>query len=174
MAEGTHARILACLLGGLVLIWALAGCGDDSDADAEGNPSAGSAQTRVLSAEESKELLRRLPYRYEFREVPKPAGAEAAVAGRAVGPHNTVLNFGVSLGRHTKGVPVPGAGTAESYGYSRGGFIFTTDMFVRGPDGRLVPGPQFKTRAQWREVARMEVLMTDKLCKAATGEPCPI
>lgn len=172
MAEITHARLLVCLLSGVALLWTLAGCGDDADTVSASADDVG--ETRVLSAEESKQLLRRLPYRYEFHEVPKPPGAKAAVAGRAIGPHHTVLNFGIALGRRIKGVPVPGAGTAESYGYSRGGFIFTTDMFVRGPGGRLVPGPQFKTEAQWREASHMEVMMTDKLCKAATGEPCPI
>ena len=174
MAEVKTARPPAWLLCGITLIWALTGCGSSADAGAEETVSVEIGKTRVLSAGESRQLLRQLPYRYEFRKVPKPEGAEAALAGRAVGPHHTVLNFGIALGRRTEGVPVPGAGTTESFSYPRGGFVFTTDTFVRGPDGHLVPGPQFETAAQWRESSRMEVMMTDKLCKAATGEPCPI
>jgi hypothetical protein len=171
MAEAGGKALLTYLVVGIAAAWALAGCG----ANLEGSPVGGaSGETHVLSVEESKQALRQLSYRYKFRRVPNPLGAEAAVAGRAIGPHHTVLNFGISLGRRTKGVPVQGVGTAESYGYSRGGFTLTTDMFVRSPSGRLVPGPQFKTEAQWREASHMEVMMTDKLCKAATGKPCPI
>lgn len=147
------------------------GCGDD--AGAEGDIAGGSGETRVLDAKETEQLLRQLPYRYKFRGVATPKGAEAAVAGHAVGRHRTILNFGIALGHGHYGVPVPRAGISESYGYSRGGFIFTTDTQVRGPDGRLEPGPQFKTAAQWREASHMEVVMTDKLCLAATGEHCP-
>ena len=163
--------------GGLV-VWLLcaaalasvgSGCaGGDAEAD-----NLASGDTHVLGVEETKQLLRQLPYRYEFRSVPTPEGADNAVAGRAVGPHKTVLNFGIALGRGHVGVPVPRAGIAESYGYQRGGFIFTTDTFVKGSNGRLEPGPQFKTAAQWREASRMEVKMTDRLCREATGEPCP-
>lgn len=145
------------LLGISALTCAVVGCGEAS----------------VLGAREAEHLLRQLPYRYEFREVPTPEGAEAAVAGRATGRHRTVLNFGIALGHGHYGVPVPRAGISESYGYPRGGFIFTTDTFVKGPDGRLKPGPQFKTAAQLHEASHMEVMMTDKLCLAATGDHCP-
>ncbi len=132
-----------------------------------------SGETRVLSAKETKRLLRQLPYRYEFRQVAKPEGAEAAVAGRAVGRHRTILNFGIALGHGHMGVPVPRAGTEESYGYPKGGFIFTDDSLIRGSNGRLESNPHFHTAAQWREAGHMEVMMTDKLCLAATGEHCP-
>jgi hypothetical protein len=167
MIELGRLRLLVCLLGIAALAWATTGCGG---AGAEG---AGSDGAGVLSAKETKRLLRQLPYRYTFRSVATPKGAEAAVAGRAIGTHRTVFNFGVALGHGHYGVPVPRAGTIDSYGYPKGGFIFTGDSLIKGPDGRVIVNPRFKTAAQWREAGHMEVMMTDKLCLAATGKHCP-
>jgi hypothetical protein len=166
-------RILrpSCILVVVILAYVPAGCSDD--AGAEGEESRRSGDTRVLNAKETKRLLRRLPFRYEFRKVPTPKDEEAAVAGKVFGRYNTMLNFGIALGRGHHGVPVPRAGTLDSYGYPRGGFIFTGDSLIRGPRGRIVANPRFRTRAQWREAGHMEVMMTDKLCLAATGEHCP-
>ncbi|HEU5254277.1 MAG TPA: hypothetical protein VFU16_13230 [Solirubrobacterales bacterium] len=169
MAKGARLRFLVYLLSGVALAGVAMGCGED----AEGETSADAGETRVLSATETKQLLHQLTYRYKFRQVATPEGAEAAVAGRVFGPHHTVLNFGVALGHGNHAVPVPRAGTAESYGYPRGGFIFTTDTFIKGSDGRLVPNPKLKTAAQWRQASDIEVKMTDKLCLAATGGHCP-
>ncbi len=150
---------LLCVLISLVvaLAYVLAGCGE----------------TPVLSAKETKRLLGQLPYRYKFRQVAKPEGADATVAGRAVGRHRTILNFGIALGHGHMGVPVPRAGTEESYGYPRGGFIFTDDILITEPDGDLESNPHFHTAAQLNEATSMAVAMTDKLCLAATGEHCP-
>lgn len=167
MVETARLQLFGCLFGIAVLAWAITGCG--SDTNAEG---AGSGST-VLSAKKTKRLLRQLPYRYKFRSVPTPRGAEAAVAGRAVGPHRTILNFGIALGHGHKAVPVPKAGTIYSYGYLGGGFIFTSDEFIEGLHGRMVPNPQLHSAAQWDQVSNMSVSMTDKLCLAATGEHCP-
>ena len=166
MVELGRLRPLVCLLGMAVLVWAITGCGGAAGA-------AGSGETKVLSAKETKRLLRQLPYRYTFRPVAKPKEAEAAVAGRAVGRHRTVVNFGIALGHGHYGIPVPRAGTEESYGYPRGGFIFTDDLFIKGSDGRLESNPHFHTAPQWNEATSMSVAMTDKLCLAATGEHCP-
>jgi hypothetical protein len=114
-----------------------------------------------------------LPYRYKFRSVTKPEGAEAAVAGQAVGRRRTKVKFGIALGHGNKAVPVPRAGTRYSYGYPKGGFIFTSDLLIEAPDGRLIPNPQIRTTAQQNEASEMTVAMTDKLCLAATGEHCP-
>jgi len=152
-------------------MWAIAGCG--GDAGAEGGIAGGSGEARVLSAKETKQLLRKLPYRYEFRQVATPEGAETAVAGRAMGRHRTIINFGIALGHGYKAVSVPQAGTRYSYGYSRGGFIFTSDLLIEGSDGRLAPNPQLRTAAQQNEASEMTVTMTDRLCLAATGEHCP-
>jgi hypothetical protein len=165
MAEARRLGCLACLVGAAALALAAVGCGESGSADFDG--------TRVLSKKETVQLLRRLPYHYEFRPVATPKDADAAVAGRAVGPHRTVVNFGIALGRGYYGVPVPGAGISEVYGYTRGGFIFTDDLRVKGPDGRFEANPHLHTAAQWRESGHMDVEMTDKLCLAATGEHCP-
>ena len=127
----------------------------------------------MLGGKETKQLLRQLPYHYEFKPVSQPDGAEAAVAGLAIGRHRTKLNFGIALGHGHNGVPIPGAGSSESYGYPKGGFIFTTDLQVTGPDGRLAVNPRIHTAAQWDEATTMSVMITDQLCLAATGDHCP-
>ena len=167
MVELKYLRPLTCLLAIATLAWATAGCGD------AGAVGSSSGKTRVLSAKETKRLLRQLPYRYKFRRVGPPVGAEAAVAGRVVGRHRTVVNFGIALGNGHMAVPVPRAGTRYSYGFPRGGFIFTSDLLIEGLDGRLIPNPQIRTVAQQNEASDMTVSMTDKLCMAATGEHCP-
>ena len=149
----------------------MAGCGDNSSA--EEVTTAGSGGSSLLSAKETKRLLRQLPYRYTFRPVAKPEGADAAVAGRAVGAHRTVLQFGIALGHGHHAVPVPRAGTSGSYGYPRGGFIYTDDVLVKGKDGHLVSNPKFHNAAQWNEANNMSVMMTDKLCLAVTNDHCP-
>jgi hypothetical protein len=68
---------------------------------------------------------------------------------------------------------VPAAGTEESYGYPKGGFIFTDDVLIIGSDGRLKVNPHLHTAAQFDESTTMSVAMTDKLCLAATGKHCP-
>lgn len=145
------------LLGIFTLAYVIIGCG----------------QTPILGAQETENLLRQLPYRYEFREVPTPEGAESALAGRAIGRHHTVINFGVALGHGHHGVPVPQAGISEPYSSPRDGFIFTNDLEVKDADGHLAANPHFHTAAQWNEAISMSVMMTDKLCLAITGEHCP-
>src|SRR4051794_24774785 len=110
MVEMSFRRACAYLL---VTAAVASGCG--GGADAETGAAAPKPEARVLSAAEAKQVLRDLPYRYAFKSVAKPEGGQAAVSGRAIGPHHTVLNFGIALGHETNGVPVPGAGTAESY-----------------------------------------------------------
>lgn len=166
--EKQPVHLFACLLVLVAAGWTITGCGAGEVA-VEG----GSQGTRVLGPRETKQLLLQLPYRYTFRPVATPDGADAAVAGRAIGPHHTELNFGIALGHGYHGVPVPAAGTEESYGYSRGGFIFTDDSLVKGANGRLESNPHLHTAAQWHEALSMSVAMTDKLCLAATGEHCP-
>jgi hypothetical protein len=167
MVEIRHLRLLACLLVLVAIGWTIAGCGAGEVV------AGGSGGTRVLEPRETKRLLRQLPYRYTFRPVATPDGADAAVAGRAIGGHHTRLNFGIALGHGYHGVPVPVAGTEESYWYPRGGFLFTDDLLIKGSDGRLKTNPHLQTAAQWDEATSMSVAMTDKLCLAATGEHCP-
>jgi hypothetical protein len=171
MVESARLRSLVCLLSIAVSMWATAGCGDN--AGAEGDIAASSGETRILGAKETRRLLRELPYRYEFSSVATPEGAESAVAGRVMGRHRTIVNFGIALGHGHKAIPVPRAGTRYSYGYPRSGFIFTSDLLIERSDGSLAPNPQLRTAAQQNEASEITVSMTDKLCLAATGDHCP-
>lgn len=153
---------------GLLLITAVAaishGCGES----ATGEGSVGSP--RVLSSTEAKRLLLQLPYRYKWRRVELPKGANGALAGTAFGKHRTIVHFGISLGTEAEAVPVPQAGARDPYDYTQGGgFAFTDDMVVPGGIGK-----QFRTAAQWDEAGTMVVEMTQKLCEATTGDVCPI
>lgn len=171
MVERKRLCVFACLLGVAVLACTVASCGDD--AGAERDNATGFDEPIILSTQEAKLLLRQLPYRYKFRSVATPKGADSAVAGQAVGRYQTILNFGIALGYGHYGVPVPRAGTINAYGYPRGGFIFTDDEFIQDRKGRMVPNPQLHSAAQFDEASHMSVMMTDKLCLAATGEHCP-
>lgn len=102
-----------------------------------------------------------------------PEGATEALAGEATGKHNVVLKFGVALGKHPSGVPVPISGAEEAYGYPNGGFVYTDDLMVPTKARKWVVNPRFHNWRQWHEAGHMEVEMEEKLCEAATGEPCP-
>jgi len=133
----------------------------------------GDSSMQILKTEEAKQLLLQLPYRYHLRPVALPEGASGALAGSAIGQHRTIVHFGVALGRDSGLVSVPHAGTSGAYGYPDGGFMFTDDLQVRGKHHTWHRGSQFRTAAQWDEATTMVVKMQEKLCKAATGEPCP-
>jgi hypothetical protein len=150
---------------GAILIWVAMGCGS-------AEPREGS-ERRLLLGAEVKAALRKLPYDFTFRRVRRPAGAYSAVAGTAFARHDAKLNFGIAFGRSTKPVPVPRAGIKEILGY-RNLFIYTNDLQVENRQGEMVPGPQIRTRAQWTEAINMSVDITDRLCRSATGETCPI
>lgn len=142
----------------IAVVGAIVGCGSST----KGAPS------HVLSAREAEHLLLQLPYRYRWRQVKLPKGASDALAGAVVGKHHTIVHFGISLGTEPQAVPVPRAGTLTPYYYWGGGFVFNDDLVLPKGIGR-----QFHTAAQWNEATTMTVAMQEKLCKAATGEPCP-
>jgi hypothetical protein len=119
-----------------------------------------------------KQLLRRLPYRFEFRPVAPPKGANGAIAGKVIGPHKTIVNFGIALGGEGRGVPVPHAGTLNASGGTA--FVVTDDEQIRGKLGNFEPGKQFHTVAQEHVATRMMVDIEETLCKARTGKPCEI
>jgi hypothetical protein len=119
----------------------------------------GCGTTRTLDEAEVKQLLRQLPYRFEFRQVDPADGASGAVAGRVMGPHRTVVHFGISLGRDD----------------ATGGETFqVTDDAMVIVNGKLKVGDQIHAAAQWNESARMIVDIEEKLCRATTGKPCAI
>lgn len=161
----------------LVVAAPIVGCGSTAVGTTAVGTTTGKTQiesTRVLSSGEAKEALLRLPYRFTFRHVDPPKWASGAIAGRAVGLHHTVLDFGVSLGRRPYPVSVPRAGTSEVSAYLNGAFAYTDDLQVPGRHERWEPGPQFHTEAQWHEAGHMGVEMREKLCIAATGRVCQI
>lgn len=139
------------------------GCGSDSAAD---------DSDVALDAEEAKKVLLKLPYRYKFVEVEVPEGASAAVAGRAYGRHRTSLIFGVALGDQPKPVSMPNAQLGEVAGTPY--FTYSSNLLEPGKKGRWERGKQLHTQAQWNEAINMVFEMEQKLCRAATGKPCPV
>lgn len=127
----------------------------------------------VLSSSEAKQVLLQLPYRYHWRQVELPEGASGALAGTAFGKHHTIVHFGISLGAEPQAVPVPRAGTSVADYELENGFVFNDDLGVAGKKGNVRWGGQFHTAAQWNEAASIVVDMEEKLCKAASGKPCP-
>lgn len=146
-------------------VCAAVGCGDSQGETSQ--------KTKLLTSDEVRRTLRQLPYRYEFHPVAPPAGAYSAVAGTAVGQRGTVVNFGVAFGRSTQAVPVPRAGTDSTFSY-RNTFIFTDDLQFTNERGKLVTNSRLKTSAQWKEAIEMSVELTGRLCRSATGAPCPV
>ena len=128
--------------------------------------------TETLSEAEAKELLRELPYRFEFSPVATPDGADGAVGGTVFGPHRTHIRFGISLG---EGAGKVSLGPDTDFG--NGGGTETAHLTADDTlmvDGKLQINPRFKTRAQWETAATMHVSIEEKLCKATEGHPCPI
>jgi len=126
----------------------------------------------VLGEQETKQLLLRLPYRFEFRQVALPLGASGAVAGRIIGAHRTIVNFGITLGSG-KPVPVPHAGIDNASGGTA--FIVTNDTLVRAKARQLDGGKrQFHTVAQQNEAGQMVLAVEETLCRSGTGKTCPV
>lgn len=164
--------ITAAVICSLGLIAAIVGCGSSNSA--QGTVAAADTNPEVLTTTEAKHLLLQLPYRYSFRQVPLPEGASGAIAGRVTGPQRTSFYFGVSLGRHALGVPVPESGRSNSIWSEELGFAFTTNLLVKGPNGNWRLTPEIKTQAQSDEADHMEYKMLDALCKGITGKVCPV
>jgi hypothetical protein len=164
----------AALAGCLFFLIGMPGCGAVAaeSTSTTREPQAGSID--VLTTKQAKHLLQKLPYRYGFRSVPLPKGAKGAVAGRVVGPHKTSFNFGIALGTETDPVPVPKVGTENPVWMPGAGLVFTDDLLVKAANGNWVVNPRIKTPAQDRTSVRMIVDMEQTLCRAATGEPCPV
>ena len=158
----------------ICVIVMVAGCGANAEGSQQTSGDHSPRDSKILSATETKHLLRDLPYKYSFRSVPLPKGAIGAVAGKVRGSHQTTFQFGVALGRSPYPVPVPQAGIANAVGIPSAGFVFTTNLSVRGPKGNWIEGPEIHTAAQSSESSRMEVAMEEALCRAATGKPCPV
>jgi hypothetical protein len=128
--------------------------------------------TKTLSEAETKELLRQLPYRFEFRPVADPEGASGAVAGTVYGPHHTVLRFGVSLGEEARQVSLGPHTDFGNGGGTETAHVTADETLIVG--GKLRFNPRIKTRAQWQTAGDMHVGIEEQLCKEIEGHPCPI
>jgi len=156
-------RYLISALLGVSFVSLTVGCGGSALGD-------GSNSIHVLSTAEARRAILKLPYHYTFRHVPLPEGASGALAGRAIDKHHIFINFGIALGEEPKkGVPVPDAGIEDAYGY--GGYIYTSDLEVPGRHGWMI-NTRFHTTKEWHHASEIDVAITEKLCRAETGEPC--
>ncbi|HEX4669312.1 MAG TPA: hypothetical protein VH275_04985 [Solirubrobacterales bacterium] len=127
---------------------------------------------KTLSETATKDLLRELPYRFEFRSTPIPDGADGAVAGVARGAHGTVVRFGVSLGQGGKPISLgPHSDLAEVGGGET--FRVTNDSSVI-VDGNVETSPRIKSSAQWHDAVSIVVAIEEKLCRATEGKACAI
>lgn len=144
--------LIACLVTGVVLLSKALG-------------------PQVLGETEVKQLLSQLPYRIRFRPVRIPEGADGAIAGTAIGRHQTVVHFGVSLGTGYHPVRFPRPVITEATGGET--FLVSNDVTIQSGNG-IAWGRQFRTEAQQYEAARIVTDIEQKLCRATTGEPCAI
>lgn len=153
MGHMTKAAISLCI--GLSFLLLAVGCGA-----ANGDPAIGK-----LEPADVRTALRTLPFEFALKRVREPKANIASFQGRAHGPHDTTLEFSIGIGDPPRPVPVPGAGTKHVVWNEEAGFVFNDDGEI---------AEKFETAAQWREVSRMATKVEQSLCRAATGEPCPI
>lgn len=147
-------------LAGLLATASLSACGGGASASfGEGADSGG------LTPAEVRPALATLPYSIDLKTVEPPAHDSAAFLGTAVGPHHTVLEFTIGLGNQAFAVPLPGIGTMHAISNGAAGFAFNSNSSV---------GKDFPSNARWKEVAKMEVEIEERLCRRATGEACPV
>jgi hypothetical protein len=148
-----------------ILVWFLAvgsllcaGCGGASD-------ESGQSGSGKLQPADVRFALQTLPFKSKLWRVKGPAANAASFRGRALGPHNTTLEFSIGVGAQPRPIPVPGSGIRHVVWAEEFGFVFNDDSDVAS---------KFKTPAQWRQVAIMAAEVNGSLCRAATGEPCPV
>ncbi|MFL5901450.1 MAG: hypothetical protein ACJ75S_09670 [Solirubrobacterales bacterium] len=129
-----------------------------------GSASSESANVK-LEPGDVRPALRTLPYVFALKRIHGPKGNIASFHGRAHGPHDTTLEFSIGIGEPPRPVSVPGAGTKHVVWNEEAGFVFNDDGEI---------ARKFETAAQWREVGRTATKVEQSLCRAATGEPCPV
>jgi hypothetical protein len=158
MASGCRSILLvtACLLGGV----AVAACGGGASASSDVGPHAGG-----LAAADVRPALSSLPYEIHLQALKPPARDTAAFRGRAVGRFHTVMKFTIGLGEYAIPLPLPGIGTRFAVSNGEAGFVFNSNASE---------GKDFSSRNEWEEVGKMEVAIEERLCRRATGKPCPI
>lgn len=152
----------------LVLV-VLAGCGGTQGANGMSQEAG-----RILTEEQAKVAIQRLPYVYEFRSVKLPARATGALAGEARGPDHVHVQFGISLGRHAAAVPVPRSGILNTTGVPSAGFTFTNDLLIEVGNHKYRINPDIHNLKQEHIAVVMMNDMEEALCLAAIGRLCGI
>lgn len=148
--------VTACVLGVVVN----AACGGGASANFSMGSDAGG-----LVAADVRPALSSLPYVIHLQALKPPARDTAAFRGVAIGPFHTVLKFSIGLGGYAKPIPLPGIGTRFAVSNGEAGFVFNSNASE---------GKDFSSKDEWEEVGKMEVDIEERLCRRATGKPCPI
>ncbi len=164
MARQLRSPVLRLLLIASICVSA-AGCSGTS-ADA-GDP-------HFLTQSETKQLLLGFQYKFSFRRVALPQGATGALGGRIHGPRHTSFDFGLALGKDAEPVLVPDTNLPNVVRVGPAGFVWTDNTMRRARNGKLIVGRSIHSGAQLREAGHIEVEIEEKLCRAATGKPCPV
>lgn len=138
-----------------IMIGLISGCGAEL----------GNAESMKLKASDIRPALNTIPYRYSLRRVTPPVGDMAGFQGKTYGPHKTRLHFSIGLGDRPVAVPIKGSGTVHAVWATPFGFALNDDLVAMGKSA---------TRAQWEIAAKMAVAVYESLCRAASGEPCPV
>jgi hypothetical protein len=113
-----------------------------------------------LQADQVEPALRATGYPIKLRQVERDKGT--GFVGVARGPHNTRIRFSISLGEF----PIRVSGkTQDLIVYHNANFTFNDNINnVR----------KFGNGARWDEAVSISLALQERLCRAATGDPCPI
>lgn len=144
--------VISLLAASLLLI--ASGCGSASGDSAGGK----------LASSDVRPTLRDLPYEISLTRIKGPPGNTASFRGKARGPGETILKFSVGIGDAPKTIPVKPLGVQNAAQEDASGFAYNDNAWPT----------EFGSSAQWKVAARMSVDIWESLCKAATGEPCPV
>jgi hypothetical protein len=148
--------VTASLIGGV----AIAGCGGGASASSDVGSGGGG-----LVAADVRPALSSLPYEIHLHALKPPARDAAAFRGRAIGRFHTVMKFTIGLGEDAMPISIPGIGTRFAVSNGEAGFVFNSNASE---------GKDFSSKDEWEEVAKMEVAVEERLCRRATGDPCPV
>jgi hypothetical protein len=128
----------------------------------------------VLTVKQAKEVLEKLPFRYNYKDVRLPRGATGAVAGKISGPRHTSFAFSLTLGKDSVPIPVPESGVGNAVGVKRPGFIFNSNTLVKRANGTFAPSRELGGQAQLHEAGQIQFRTEEALCRAAIHKPCPV
>jgi hypothetical protein len=109
--------------------------------------------------------FRQLPYGIKMHQLSRKNGTEVLFRGTARSKKGVSAAFAISVGDEPSTPPVPLSGIRYAIGHFSLGFVFNDNAaVVRRSD----------TKQTWRERITMVQNMEQSLCRAATGESCPI